>query len=143
MIDQKQYQCISIIILYFYTTYAADGRKLSVAYGHSYTSAITETRYYVGPVEFNKGSGANARLTIQRVNLPWGYFDGQGAPYVNLTDYQGNIRAVFSQYHGMTMQTTDYYPDGLPKASAPGSYSRHRYSGKVLWYCEGNRGAPD
>ena len=75
--------------------YAADGRKLSVAYGHNYTSSITDTRYYVGPLEFSKGSGANTKLTIQRVNLPWGYFDGQGAAYVNLTDYQA-ISAPYS-----------------------------------------------
>ncbi|MDE5608180.1 MAG: hypothetical protein K2I64_04515, partial [Muribaculaceae bacterium] len=108
--------------------YAADGRKLSVAYGHNYTSSITDTRYYVGPIEFVKSSGKDARLTVDRVNLPWGFFAADGWDNVNLTDYQGNIRAIARS--GSVIDHIDYYPYGLPKASAPGSVSRYKYSGK-------------
>ncbi|MDE5608619.1 MAG: RHS repeat-associated core domain-containing protein, partial [Muribaculaceae bacterium] len=108
--------------------YAADGRKLSVAYGNSYTTSITDTRYYVGPIEFVKSSGANSKLTLQRVNLPWGFLDSEGSPFVNLTDYQGNIRAVTRMSD--VVDNIDYYPYGLPKASNPGYVSRYKYSGK-------------
>ncbi|MDE5608178.1 MAG: hypothetical protein K2I64_04505 [Muribaculaceae bacterium] len=109
--------------------YAADGRKLSVAYGHNYTSSVTDTRYYVGPIEFVKSSGANSKLTLQRVNLPWGFFDSEGSPFVNLTDYQGNIRAVTRMSD--VVDWTDYYPYGLPKAtSATSTGNRYKYSGK-------------
>ncbi|MDE5607384.1 MAG: RHS repeat-associated core domain-containing protein [Muribaculaceae bacterium] len=95
---------------------------------HSYTTSITDTRYYVGPIEFVKGSGKDARLTVDRVNLPWGYFRADGWDNVNLTDYQGNIRAVARNSY--IIDHIDYYPYGLPKASAPGSVSRYKYSGK-------------
>ncbi|MDE5607939.1 MAG: RHS repeat-associated core domain-containing protein [Muribaculaceae bacterium] len=108
--------------------YAADGRKLSVAYGNGYTTSITDTRYYVGPIEFVMSSGANSKLALQRVNLPWGFFAADGWDNINLTDYQGNIRAVARS--GSVIDHIDYYPYGLPKASAPGSISRYKYSGK-------------
>ena len=112
--------------------YAADGRKLSVAYGHSYTSAITETRYYVGSFQFTNNSTVRT-IRLERVNLPWGFFDQQLTPMVNLTDYQGNIRAVFSQYSGYAMQTTDYYPYGLPKATSTNpTLNTYKYGGKEL-----------
>ncbi|MDE5607944.1 MAG: hypothetical protein K2I64_03315, partial [Muribaculaceae bacterium] len=113
--------------------YLADGTKVmrSVSFpAAGRTRAINH--YYIGPFQFTNNSTIRA-IRLERVNLPWGYFDANLTPMVNLTDYQGNIRAVFSQYHGLTMQTTDYYPYGLPKATSTNpTVNAYKYSGKEL-----------
>ncbi|MDE5607491.1 MAG: hypothetical protein K2I64_00995, partial [Muribaculaceae bacterium] len=113
--------------------YLADGTKVmrSVSFpAAGRTRAINH--YYIGPFQFTNNSTIRA-IRLERVNLPWGYFDANLTPMVNLTDYQGNIRGVFSQYHGMTMQTTDYYPYGLPKATSTNpTVNAYKYGGKEL-----------
>ena len=108
--------------------YDATNRKLS----ESYQSCNgTSTRYYVGALEFVK-EAIDTVPRLVRSYLPWGYIDANGKEYRYIHDYQGNIRAVVDST-GTAVQTTDYYPYGLPMATSTGAaVNSYKFSGKEL-----------
>ncbi|MDE7472273.1 MAG: hypothetical protein K2M68_01680 [Muribaculaceae bacterium] len=88
------------------------------------------TRYYVGAMEFEASLLGEPKL--KRVNMPWGYMDGDGRSHYYIADYQGNIRVVTDR-SGNVEQATDYYPYGMPMATSTGAeVNRYKYSGKEL-----------
>ena len=116
--------------------YLADGRKLS----RTLTASLTLSRSIkkrtttcdVGSFRFTRG-GTVGSPKLDRVTLPWGYFDKKLQANVYIKDYQGNIRAVYNQYSTTIIQQTDYYPYGLPKASSTGQeVNPFKYGGKEL-----------
>lgn len=69
---------------------------------------------------------------FDRVSIPWGYFDGNGRMYTFIHDHQGNVRAVVDNA-GHVVQTTDYYPYGLPMATSTNpDVNRRKHTGKEL-----------
>ena len=121
--------------------YDAAGIKHSVKQkGGRYTISTSEKRHvYAGSFEIDHtvtqgrfpGTGT-AISKLSRVNLPWGYLDANGKEYRYITDYQGNIRAVVDSA-GTAVQTTDYYPYGLPMATSTGAaVNSYKFSGKEL-----------
>ena len=116
--------------------YLADGRKLS----RTLTASLSLSRSIkkrtttcdVGSFRFTRG-GTVGSPKLDRVTLPWGYFDKKLQANVYIKDYQGNIRAVYNQYSTTIIQQTDYYPYGLPKASSTGQeVNPFKYGGKEL-----------
>ena len=95
--------------------YLADGRKLS----RTLTASLSLSRSIkkrtttcdVGSFRFTRG-GTVGSPKLDRVTLPWGYFDKKLQANVYIKDYQGNIRAVYNQYSTAIVQQTDYYPYG-------------------------------
>ncbi len=112
-------------------TYDATGRKLGsrrIA-DTPVTAGENEAMLYIGPFELKSTGGATA---LHRINLPWGYITGNGDRMTYVTDYQGNIRAVVDSL-GNAVQTTDYYPCGLPMTTSAGPAANpYKYSGKEL-----------
>lgn len=113
-------------------SYRADGTKLATAFTPMLDTNDRTTRYDLGVFRFIK-DGQNAPLTLERITLPWGDIDGRGNPNILLTDFQGNVRAVYNQYYNSVAQQTDYYPYGLPKAKSTNpEVNRFKYGGKEL-----------
>ena len=111
--------------------YSATGVKLSSAIAETLYSRPTSTRYYIGPMEFIQ-SANDSIPKLERIIMPWGYIDATGQSHRYIPDYQGNIRAVIDS-KGTVLQTTDYYPYGLPMATSTGAaVNRYKYSGKEL-----------
>ncbi|MDE7473537.1 MAG: hypothetical protein K2M68_08140, partial [Muribaculaceae bacterium] len=52
-------------------------------------------------------AGSNVVIRFERVNMPWGYMDGDGHQHYYITVYQGNIRVVTDR-SGNIEQITDY-----------------------------------
>ncbi len=110
-------------------TYSANGRKIAEHYIRPFEGR-TDSRYYIGPFEFI--STEKKYPVISRINTRFGYFTGKGALMKTVADYQGNIRVVVD-IDGNAVQTTDYYPYGLPMATSTGAaVNRYKYSGKEL-----------
>ena len=105
--------------------YKADGTKRFI---RAKTTIGQSIRLYYGSCEMignelSKGS-------LDRMNLPWGYFNATGSFYVYDTDYQGNICTVLDK-SGNAVQTTDYYPYGTPMQTSTGAeVNRYKYGGK-------------
>lgn len=107
--------------------YDATGQKIAEMYRNGYT---TDTRHYIGQGELTV-SNSNTP-SFSRVNFDWGYINSRNTPQLFIKDYQGNVRAVVDTL-GKAVQTTDYYPYGLPKATATApSVNRYKYSAKEL-----------
>ncbi|MBD5425908.1 MAG: hypothetical protein HDR45_06930, partial [Bacteroides sp.] len=86
--------------------------------------------YYIGAMEFEVPVLQKPKLA--RINMPWGYLDGDGQPHYYIADHQGNIRVVTDR-SGNVEQATDYYPYGMPIATSTGAeVNRYKYSGKEL-----------
>lgn len=113
-------------------SYRADGAKLKMTVSQqSGVIGSVQARYDVGPFRFIRSNGG--QLLIDRINLPWGYIDNKGRFNIYIKDYQGNVRAVYSQLGGMIVQQTDYYPYGLPKAKSTNSeVNSFKYGSKEL-----------
>lgn len=63
----------------------------------------------------------------------FGYFDSEGATCKQFCDYQGNVRSVVKGWAGQEIQSTDYYPYGMPVSTSTGAASnRYKYSSKEL-----------
>lgn len=91
----------------------------------------TTRHIYTGSFEFDKDENSNIAV-LSRINLPWGYMNAQGNIFSYVADYQGNIRAVVDSL-GTAIQTTDYYPYGLPMATSTSpAANSYKYSGKEL-----------
>lgn len=111
--------------------YSATGKKLAEHYTH-WSHPAAESRYYIGPFELIK-HGAAGKSGIARINTNFGYFDSQGAANKQFADYQGNIRATITANSNTHIQTTDYYPYGLPMATSTGANTnRYKYSANEL-----------
>ena len=107
--------------------YDAAGQKIAEMYRNGFT---TDTRHYLGQGELTV-SNSNTP-SFSRVNFDWGYINSRNIPQLYIKDYQGNVRAVVDTL-GKAAQTTDYYPYGLPKATATApSVNRYKYGGKEL-----------
>ncbi len=112
--------------------YLSDGTK---RYTYTYRTAgdmvsvpLDAVRLYQGPFEMVGSEFAKSNL--ERVNLPWGYFNASGSFFVYDTDYQGNIQTVMRS-DGIVVQTTDYYPYGTPMQTSTGAeVNRYKYGGK-------------
>ncbi len=112
--------------------YRADGVKLATATVGELLPDNRRVRYDLGAFRFVR-YGDSGGLKLERIALPWGYFDENMHANVYIKDQQGNIRAVYDQSDNSTVQQTDYYPYGLPKASSThAEVNRFKYSGKEL-----------
>ena len=122
--------------------YDATGRKLTEQtvkwepLMRSWQIVKSAMRVYVGPFEFSTlGDG----ISLERVNLPWGYLDANRREMRYIKDYQGNVLAV-TDASGMLHQATDYTPYGQPSALStlaanygidiPAADNRRLYGGK-------------
>ena len=97
-----------------YPVYDADGAQIS-------------RRDYVGQFEF-------VADTLERTLLPEGYITAADSTFhAYIPDYQGNIVGVYNSSTNTLEQFTDYYPYGLPHASATApTANRRKYGAKEL-----------
>lgn len=73
------------------------------------------------------------RKSRLRINTFFGYFDSEGATCKQFCDYQGNVRSVVTGWAGQEIQSTDYYPYGMPVSTSTGAAAnRYKYSSKEL-----------
>ncbi|MDE5634728.1 MAG: hypothetical protein K2I52_00300 [Muribaculaceae bacterium] len=125
--------CISVDNGYcHYYQYSADGRRLSHLYKKTTVSGDVGKRYFNGPFEMKNRGALSRQCTMDRVNMPWGYIgtDRKAVNYV--ADYQGNVRCIMPD-NDPVLQTTDYYPYGLPTATSTGQAANpYKYAGKEL-----------
>lgn len=111
--------------------YSASGQKLMDRYTSNATKS-SESRYYIGPFELIKNNNS-AKPGIARINTNFGYFDSEGNANKQFTDFQGNVRAIITANSNAKVQTTDYYPYGMPIATSTGAAAnRYKYSCKAL-----------
>ena len=106
--------------------YSAAGTKLAETAFDAGGNRISR-RDYAGQFEF-------ASDTLERVHLPEGFMtEADGAYHAYIADYQGNIVGVYNTATGYFEQYTDYYPYGLPHASATSpDINRRKYGAKEL-----------
>ena len=103
--------------------YSATGEKLSEEYRDA-GGAVLRRRDYIGNSEFVDGR-------FDRRQVEGGYLDGRDTYHVYVGDYQGNVLGVVNTATGETEQYTDYYPYGLPHATAYApEVSRRKFGGK-------------
>lgn len=98
-------------------SYDGFGNRLSTGYYEAVTpvvagkipsrSRLVSTRYYYGDGTVCEGDS----VVMTRFN--GGYFDGNGEPYYELADYQGNITTVLNRA-GEIVSHTGFYPYGQP-----------------------------
>ena len=102
-----------------YPVYDADGSLLS-------------KRDYIGQFEF-------VADTLERTLLPEGYITAADSTFhAYIPDYQGNIVGVYNSATNTLEQFTDYYPYGLPHASATApTANRRKYGAKELLTANG------
>ncbi|MEF2643890.1 MAG: RHS repeat-associated core domain-containing protein [Paramuribaculum sp.] len=106
--------------------YSASGTKLAeIVYDTD--GALISRRDYVGQFEF-------VADTLERMLLPEGYITAADSTFhVFIPDYQGNIVGVYNSATNTLEQFTDYYPYGLPHASATApTVNRRKYGAKEL-----------
>lgn len=106
-------------------SYLANGTKLC----ETVTDASGDTvvcRRYAGEWEITDGQSA-------KLLLDEGYMDSDGSLHLYVHDYQGNIVAVVNDADSRMEQLTDYYPYGMPMASAKGAdVNRRKFGAKEL-----------
>ena len=106
--------------------YSASGTKLAeIVYDTD--GALISRRDYVGQFEF-------VADTLERTLLPEGFITAADSTFhVFIPDYQGNIVGVYNSATNSLEQFTDYYPYGLPHASATApTVNRRKYGAKEL-----------
>ena len=106
--------------------YSASGTKLAeIVYDTD--GALISRRDYVGQFEF-------VADTLERTLLPEGFITAADSTFhVFIPDYQGNIVGVYNSATNTLEQFTDYYPYGLPHASATAPpVNRRKYGAKAL-----------
>ena len=111
--------------------YAADGTKLAETV-YDADGSVMSRRDYVGQFEF-------VADTLERMLLPEGYITAADSTvYAYIPDYQGNIVGVYNSSTNTLEQFTDYYPYGLPYASATApTANRRKYGAKELTTANG------
>jgi len=68
-----------------------------------------------------------------KIENPEGYSSSGGQKWYYRRDHLGSVREVWWQYRNLTMQSTQYYPSGLPWAEGTGVGTQlNKYNGK-LW----------
>ncbi|MDE6611213.1 MAG: hypothetical protein K2K22_01470 [Muribaculaceae bacterium] len=104
-----------------FIVYDAEGRRLKrwQTIRGSYYKTLSN-RIYLGPITLNFNS-------LERVDFPGGYFDGDGKAHFLLTDWQGNVDMVIDRDRKIVQRNT-YYPYGEPHREPSGQ--RVLYSGK-------------
>ncbi len=103
--------------------YSATGEKLSERYLDADSTQLAR-RDFLGSSEFKNWQ-------FHRRQVEGGYLDGDGAYHVYAGDYQGNVLGVIDTDIGEAEQYTDYYPYGLPHATAYApEVSRRKFGGK-------------
>ena len=104
-------------------TYAATGEKLSEEFADEDGTTLRR-RDICGSHEFTDGS-------LDRIQVEGGYIDTGGDYHVYVNDYQGNVIGVVNAVTGKTVQSSDYYPYGIPHATAYSpETNRRRFGGK-------------
>ena len=68
--------------------------------------------------------------SLERVLMPSGHLDAQGAFHAYIKDYQGNVRVVVAP-DGSAAEVNHYYPYGMLMAAEAG-VQPHKYGGKEL-----------
>ncbi len=87
-------------------------------------TAIQRREYFAG-CEWENG-------LFTRMNTPYGYHDGADY-YARIPDYQGNISHIVKAGATSAVQSTRYYPYGMPTAmSSHPEVNRYKYGGKEL-----------
>ena len=103
--------------------YAATGEKLSEVFVDT-DGRILRRRDIYGSYEFTDGS-------LDRTQVGGGYLDSRGVFHVYVTDYQGNVIGIINAKTGTPVQFTDYYPYGIPHATAYSpEANRRKFGGK-------------
>ena len=106
--------------------YSASGTKLAETV-YDAAGSLLSRRDYVGQFEF-------VADTLERTLLPEGFVTaGDNVFHAYIPDYQGNIVGVYNSSTNTLEQFTDYYPYGLPHASATApTANRRKYGAKEL-----------
>ncbi len=103
--------------------YAGTGEKLSEEYLDA-DGAVLRRRDYIGGFEFVDGK-------FSRQQVEGGYLTSGRRYHAYVNDYQGNVLGVIDTDIGEAEQYTDYYPYGLPHATAHApEVSRRKFGGK-------------
>ena len=103
--------------------YAATGEKLSEVFVDT-DGSILRRRDIYGSYELTDGS-------LDRTQVGGGYLDSRGVFHVYVTDYQGNVIGIVNAKTGTPVQFTDYYPYGIPHATAYSpEANRRKFGGK-------------
>ncbi len=103
--------------------YAATGEKLSEVFVDT-DGRILRRRDIYGSYELTDGS-------LDRTQVGGGYLDSRGVFHVYVTDYQGNVIGIVNAKTGTPVQFTDYYPYGIPHATAYSpEANRRKFGGK-------------
>ena len=111
--------------------YSASGTKLAETV-YDASGSLLSRRDYVGQFEF-------VADTLERTLLPEGFVTaGDNVFHAYIPDYQGNIVGVYNSSTNTLEQFTDYYPYGLPHASATSpTVNRRKYGAKELTTANG------
>ena len=106
--------------------YSASGTKLAETV-YDAAGTLISRRDYIGQFEF-------VADTLERTLLPEGFVTaGDNVFHAYIPDYQGNIVGVYNSSTNTLEQFTDYYPYGLPHASATSpTVNRRKYGAKEL-----------
>ena len=106
--------------------YSASGTKLAETV-YDAAGSLLSRRDYVGQFEF-------VADTLERTLLHEGFVTaGDNVFHAYIPDYQGNIVGVYNSSTNTLEQFTDYYPYGLPHASATSpTVNRRKYGAKEL-----------
>ena len=103
--------------------YAATGEKLSEVFVDT-DGRILRRRDIYGNYELTDGS-------LDRTQVGGGYLDSKGVFHVYVTDYQGNVIGIINAKTGTPVLFTDYYPYGIPHATAYSpEANRRKFGGK-------------
>ena len=103
--------------------FAATGGKLSEEFADADGTTLRR-RDIFGSLEFTDG-------VFDRRQVDGGYIDRNSAFHVYVNDYQGNVIGVVNAVTGETVQSSDYYPYGLPHPTAKHpEANRRRFGGK-------------
>ncbi|MDE6336487.1 MAG: hypothetical protein K2L34_07945 [Muribaculaceae bacterium] len=109
-------------------TYTASGRKLAEEYS-SADNTINRVRQLIGSFELVNGS-------LDRIQTGSGYLTSQGTYNLFIPDYQGNVVGVYDTSQKKLIQTTDYYPYGLPMITSTGAEVNRRKFGSKEYSTE-------
>ena len=103
--------------------YATTGEKLSEVFVDT-DGRILRRRDIYGNYELTDGS-------LDRTQVGGGYLDSKGVFHVYVTDYQGNVIGIINAKTGTPVLFTDYYPYGIPHATAYSpEANRRKFGGK-------------
>jgi RHS repeat-associated protein len=100
-----------------------DGGDIQHPIGATVTMNIIMTRDYCGNYTYRNG-------VLERIMIGSGFMQ-DGAYYVQVKDYQGNVRAVLDQNHNV-VERNEYYPYGGLINASDTQLQPYKYSSKEL-----------